>query len=292
METIYISEYLAQTNHGKPVYDRIKEVLKKPRYNLQLINNYSNNEWCRDYMPLHASDGKLVKFKYEPIYLMETKKWKRTIPKVDDILSDLNIEVADTCDLKLDGGAIEIFGKTGIISNRVIIENQPMTEVEICDTIKNKLQLDRIIIIPIHPDDFTGHVDGAVRFINENTVLINYDKDVLDNAKLLHTYKRQLIEQFFYSLRMSLYNTGLKWEYLTYVEGKQKDEKDPKNNFNLYLNFLNLENLILMPSYGMDKYDDMAKADLERYYSKEVVKINAKALSKKGGMINCVTWDY
>ncbi len=286
-ETIYISAYLAQTDHGKPVYKRLKQVLKKPDYDLEIIKNYSDNEWCRDYMPIKASDGTLVKFKYAPIYLTETIKWQKTIPNVDKIITDMDIDVADSCDLKLDGGAIEIFGKTGIISNRVIIENQPRTEEEICNTIKDKLKLDRIIIIPIHPDDYTGHVDGAVRFIDENTVLINDDKEVLKDIKSLHTYKRQSVEQFFYSLRMSLYNAGLKWKYLTYVQGKPE-----KDDFNLYLNFLKLKNIILMPTYGMPAYDKEAKRQLNEYFNKEVIMVEAKELSRKGGMINCVTWDY
>ena len=292
-ETVYLSAYLRETDYGKPVFNQLVKELETAGYGVKIIvKHHNNNEWCRDYMPIKASDGSLVKFKYEPGYLMEAKKWRKTIPDTDKILLDMNIEVNDTCDLKLDGGAIEIHGRTGIISNRVIMENQPSSEKEICNKIKDKLKLDRIVIIPIHPDDFTGHVDGTVRFINEHKVIISYDKDVLKDAVNLHTYKRKLIEQFYYSLRMSLYNAGLEWEYLTYAEGVQEDEKNQADNFNLYMNFLNLKDHIFMPSYNTDYYDEKAVKDLERFYpDKEIVPVLAKELSKQGGMINCVTWQ-
>lgn len=287
-ETVYLSAYLNETKYGKPVFNKLKEELESRGYGVKIIEkHHNNNEWCRDYMPVKASDGSLIKFKYEPIYLTETKKWEKTIPDVDQILLDLKIDVDDSSDLKLDGGAIEIFRKTGIISNRVIMENQPLSEEKICNEIKDKLKLDTIIIIPIHPDDYTGHVDGAVRFVNEHKVIINYDKDVIEKAKTLHTYKRKLIEQFFYSLRMSLYNAGLEWGYLTYVE-----EENDADNFNLYMNFLKLSGHIFMPAYDTPTYDKEATEDLERFYpDKDIIPIPARALSKKGGMINCVTWQ-
>jgi agmatine deiminase len=287
MEKVYISAYLNTTEYGKPVYKALETELAAHGYHYKIIFDHSNNEWCRDYMPIKASDGSLVQFTYEPIYLRETKKWIKTIPNVKQIVQDLNLKVRQTSTLRLDGGAIEILGKIGIISNRVIMENHPRTEYQIAEELKTLLHLDKIVIIPIHPADFTGHVDGSVRFIDETTVLINEDKEVLENALKLPANQRKLIQQYFYSLRMSLYNAGLQWEYLTYEEGKPN-----KEDFNLYLNFLNLRYHIFMPSYGMKEVDDKAQQELESLYKKEVIKVEAKELSKKGGMINCVTWDY
>ena len=40
------------------------------------------------------------------------------------------------------------------------------------------LNVDEMIIIPEQPDDWTGHADGMVRFVDNNTVVINdYSKE-------------------------------------------------------------------------------------------------------------------
>lgn len=58
----------------------------------------------------------------------------------------------------------------------------------------------------------------------------------------------------------------------------------------VYINFLLLDDLIVMPAYGNDT-DDKAAIKLAALYEKrKVKKVNAKELSKMGGMINCVTW--
>ena len=57
--TVYVSNYLRKTNRGKPVYNEFKKLEAEGRLTLKEIPD-NKNEWCRDYMPVKAADGKLI----------------------------------------------------------------------------------------------------------------------------------------------------------------------------------------------------------------------------------------
>ncbi len=288
LDEIYISAHLPiDTNkgvlYGKKVYDKFLEI---DDLEIIEIKNHYKNIWCRDYMPVKSSSGKYVQFKYSPSYMTDSQKWKERLPIANEIHNELKIECISS-DIILDGGAIEIFNKTAIISDRVFRDNPDMKNDEILEEIKTKLELYKIIVIPQHPYDFTGHVDGLVRFVDENTVLINdmkYEKCILKNKQ--KTYRNKLIENWHYSFMSVFLNAGLKMEELpTFVPENGND----KSGEGIYINFLLLENCILMPAYRNDIDNDASKI-LEHLYERNVKMIYANELAKEGGMINCVTW--
>lgn len=284
-ETIYISAHLKVTEFGKPVVAQIKEKLEPKDYTIIEIEKHNNNDWCRDFMPVHGN-GNFVKFKYEPIYLTEAIKWKKTIPDVIQILRDLGIEGYSKSDLKLDGGAIEVFGNQAIVSDRVLRENSDKYSIqEIIKELKAKLALERLIVVPEYPDDFTGHVDGIVRFIDNNTVLINDESP--DNEDENNRYKRKMHTNWYYSFQSVFGNLGIKSQVIPYTF--YKDEKG-KDCLGLYINFLKLDELIVMPEYQMPE-DDKAAEILQRLYKRPVIRIDSRELAKQGGVINCVTWE-
>ncbi|HET6559773.1 MAG TPA: agmatine deiminase family protein, partial [Prolixibacteraceae bacterium] len=57
----------------------------------------------------------------------------------------------------------------------------------------------------------------------------------------------------------------------------------------IYVNFLLLEDIIIMPGYKNDT-DEIAAEKLKKLYHRTVKTIKATELAKQGGMINCVTW--
>ena len=285
-ETIYISANLVNTLFGKPVVTKLRDQLEPLGYKVLEIEKHHNNDWCRDFMPVKAANGKLVKFTYEPIYLTEAIKWKKTIPNVTQILKHLGIEDYSESDLKLDGGAIDVFGSQAIVSDRVLRENIEKYSIqEILTKIKDELALERLIVVPEYPDDFTGHVDGIARFIDENTVLIN--AELPDDEYELNRYKRKMHMNWYYSFNSVFENMGMKTEPIPYTF--YKDEKG-KDCLGLYINFLKLDELIVMPEYQMPE-DNQAAKILERLYKRPVIRIDSRELAKNGGIINCVTWE-
>jgi len=286
-EIVYISGHLCEARnkdgfYGKRVFEELSLIPE-----IQLKNLDTKNVWCRDYMPVKTASGKYVQFTYHPRYMVGDK-YKDNFPDTAIFLKDFNLEwVTPKKQIILDGGAIEIHGKKGIVSDRVFRDNLNRNEAEIYNDLKTLLELDQLIVIPQYPYDFTGHVDGLVRFIDDNRVVVNDLKKELEEAqKDKNRYRKQLIENWIYAFKSSLLNAGLqKVELPTSIP----EESPPSSGEGIYTNFLLLEDLIVMPVYGK-KEDKIAADRLSNLYSKIVKTVNAKALSQMGGMINCVTW--
>jgi len=285
-ETIYISEHLWTTTFGKPVVTQLKDKLEPTGYKIIEIKKHNNNDWSRDFMPVKDGNGKLVKFMYEPIYLTESEKWKKTIPDVNQILLDIGIADYSESELKLDGGAIEVLGDQAIVSDRVLRENiHKFTISETVSIIKKALALKKLIFIPEYPDDFTGHVDGIVRFIDKNTVLVNAESTEYADEK--NHYKRKMHKNWYYAFHSVLASAGLKCETIPFAFYKDNAGKE---QFGLYINFLKLAELIVMPEYKMPE-DNKAAEILEKLYKRPVIRIDSRELAKNNGIINCITWE-
>lgn len=291
--TLIISAFLQEDKnkfrkpYGKPVYDDLVKISKTEGISLKEISYHKKNVWCRDYMPIKRADGHLVQFKYAPSYMKGIYKWGKCLPIASEIHEELGISALSS-DIILDGGAIEVLGDQAIVSDRVLRDNFPKDKYEILAEIKEKLKLSRLIVVPEYPYDFTGHVDGIARFIDSETVLINDDPLPEKKGKPKNFYREKLLEQWHYSFLMAFENVGLKVEKIPMTQFKNTRDEE---HLGLYINFLKMDNLIVMPSFDQ-KEDDEAVIVLKDLYKRDVVPINATKLAPEGGLINCVTWNY
>ena len=182
-------------------------------------------------------------------------------------------------DIVLDGGAFEVYEDQAIISAVVFEENKckdAAGKEALLTDIKRLLGLKKIHVVPPHPDDEFGHVDGLVRYIDHETVLIND----LSNEEP---------EWWVTSFNIAIGNTGYKTEELPYRPNDKGDAMDAKG---IYMNFLKLYDLIIMPAFSFEKEDKAAKETLERLYpGRKVETIYATDLAKEGGIVNCVSWE-
>lgn len=139
---------------------------------------------------------------------------------------------------------------------------------------KDALKVEEIIFIPWQKTDFTGHADGMVRFIDDNTVLIN-------DYKNEDTFKLELVE--------ILQAAGLKTIKLPYhpYENTSNDHA-----FGVYINYLQINNLIFLPIYGgqFSRFDKEAILLMEAFF-KNVIPIESNEIAKYGGILNCITWN-
>ncbi len=92
---------------------------------------------------------------------------------------------------------------------------------------------------------------------------------------------------WYYSFSMALEDHGLKTVPIPMADYY---DKDGKLQLGLYINFLKLRDVIIMPSFDTEE-DDQAAQILQSKYCRPVIRINSRELAKKGGIINCVTWD-
>jgi len=285
-EKVYVAAHLPfdKKGYAESVY---KELKNTDEIDLEEIQNHNNYIWCRDYMPVKSSTGKLVQFTFAPPYMTESKKWKERIPNTNKIHADLSLDYVKS-NIILDGGAIEVCGRKAIVSDRVFRDNKNLKEKVIIDEIIKSLDLDQLIIIPQYPGDFTGHVDGLVRFVDQKRVVTN---DLDEELKVLkgdkNHYRKNLIENWVYAFKSALISAGLELEYLPFAV--RKEENEILKDDGIYTNFLLLEKLIIMPVYD-NKSDAIAAGKLEKFYKRPVKKIYASHLANEGGMINCITW--
>jgi agmatine/peptidylarginine deiminase len=59
-----------------------------------------------------------------------------------------------------------------ILTDKVVVENPSLSKAKLLSELRELFEIETIIIIPRDPLDFTGHADGMVRFVDEDTVLI------------------------------------------------------------------------------------------------------------------------
>lgn len=261
--TVYFSDLL-RTQHAT-LFSNLKSILNKHNFQVKILKE-TKDIWIRDFMPL-VYDDKCIQYRYEPDYLMEPSLLPYCTDPNDPI-KELGIQT-EKIELILDGGNVVKCHDTAIMTNKVFEENENFEIV--CDTLDGKLPpFRRLIIIPRdpHPKEVYGHADGMVRFIRQNHLLVN----------------SQYPDEFKKKIHRSLRRSGFKTTEL-------KVREDTKYAWG-YINFLHLDGLIIQPS--IDKVnDDYVKNQLEELYPNVTVELcDAKVLVKKGGVFNCISWEF
>jgi len=225
--------------------------------------------WARDYMPIQIDKDKFVQFIYDPGYL---KNYQETISDAEEICKAIGIQSLKST-IKLDGGNIIKNGEIAILTNGIFKENSDWDKVELIKQIELLLEVKQIIIIPSDPSDFTGHVDGMVRFVDDKTVLINkYNKtdQKLGNA-----------------IRESLDKAGLNFLEIPYNPYQNKSDMDAKG---IYMNFLQIGNNIIVPVFEMQEDDSTIKLFESIFPDNQIKALLSIDLAKYGGILNCISW--
>jgi len=139
--------------------------------------------------------------------------------------------------------------------------------------LESLFETERLFFVPQNYYDFTGHVDGMARFINEDTVLIN---DLSVESPEYQT-----------TFRMALHNAGLKYLEIPYCP----DQADHDAATGLYINYLEMQNTIIVPLFGI-KSDDIAVSQFENIFNGyQVHTVNCNEIAKLGGVLNCISWN-
>jgi agmatine deiminase len=103
-----------------------------------------------------------VQFSYKPDYL-KSKAELATITDVERVCSELGINPRKS-PLVIDGGNVVCSRNKAIMCDKVFKENPSYSKEAITGMLQEAFELEDIIFIPTHPEDWTGHADGLVRF--------------------------------------------------------------------------------------------------------------------------------
>jgi agmatine deiminase len=233
--------------------------------------------WAVDYMPVQIEKNKFVQFVYNPDYLSKYNKWRKTISDVEAICKEINIEPHKT-DILLDGGNVVRAANKVIMTDKVFIENPAIQKRTLIKRLEKIFETDRIVFVPRHPLDFTGHADGIVRFLNDNTVLINAGSEKATQKE----------KEFELSLRLALHNACL--DYIEIPSDTSGNTKNKEANGE-YLNYLQMENVIILPVFGIEKDDIVEKKFKELFSGIKIATVNSNDIANEGGILNCISWN-
>lgn len=223
--------------------------------------------WVRDYMPVRTKSGKYISFRYEPSYLVDDPQLRTNFEA--DIAPYFALPVTYS-NINLDGGNV-VFSPSkakAVITDRVFSENPEYDKNTLLSELENLLEAE-IIIIPSLISDMTGHADGVVRFVNENTMIGNASP-----------YKNGYEQK----VKMSLKKHGISCLDFPYFDSAGISAVGS------YLNFLETDKHIFLPIFGSVQ-DETAVKRAKEIFDKKTVAVNINGIAKDGGILNCISWE-
>ena len=263
---LYFSSQL-NIQEYKPAADRMFAALDLFNVKYKLLNN-TNDIWARDYMPIKTKSGKYISFRYEPSYIANNPQLRTNFKT--DIAPSFKVDNLVYTDINLDGGNV-VFSPSKekvIISDRVFSENPEYDKNTLLLELEKLLEAS-VLIIPSLKSDMTGHADGMVRFVDENTVVTNAP---------LSPYG------FETKVKKSLQNYGFNVIDFPYFYSKGDSA------VGCYLNYLATEKSIFLPVFGVDTDNEAIKL-AKNIFDKTIVPVNINEIAEYGGLLNCISWE-
>lgn len=224
--------------------------------------------WARDFMPVKTKSGKYVSFRYEPSYLANNPQLRTNFKT--DIAPSFKVDNLVYTDINLDGGNV-VFSPSKekvIISDRVYSENPSWHKAELTAKLAKLLEAN-VIIIPSLKSDMTGHADGMVRFVDENTVVANAPLSPFG---------------FETKVKKALQNHGIEVLDFPYFDS------NGDSAIGCYLNFLETEQTIFLPVFSVDM-DNKAVQTAKHIFHKAIIPVYINEIAADGGLLNCISWE-
>ncbi len=252
-------------------WKRIKSILDKHKIDYDVLDR-TRDIWARDYMPVQTDVNRFVQFRYDAAYLHQEPE-KHTRPL--EVLQANQIR-AELSDIILDGGNIIRGSDKVIMTNRIFEDNPDIEKNELIKKLEEQLQAE-VLIIPAINTDETGHADGHVRFIDDKTLLVN---------ELKHEY---LYWQE--GFRKMIRESGLKYVEMPWFEHKRSGY--PLSSIGIYVNYLEVGNLIMFPVFEVPGNKDQQALDVitKAFPDKIIESVQINDIGLKGGLMNCITWN-
>ncbi len=230
--------------------------------------------WCRDFMPIQIDEGRYVLYKYTPDYLQD-KTGLRLQTNPEDVFqtsSNRLQPIWQNCikiDLAMDGGNVVKCGDKIVMTNKVFEENKDKSPEEVQRILEEAYRCE-VVFLPWDRNEEYGHCDGIIHYLSDNRVLMtNYaDFDKTFATKFLRVLERH------FDVATLKYNV----------------KRMHKRSWS-YINFLQIGNLILVPQLGIPE-DEQALEQISSVMPNcEVIGIPALEAVRRGGALNCISWN-
>ncbi len=222
-------------------------------------------------MPVQVGCSEFVKFRYEPDYLRGHESLITPAAICDSVphLQRLRMSAVN-----LDGGNVVAAGDKVILTEKVFRENRHWSRQGLITELERLFHAE-CVLIPPEPGDEIGHADGVVRFLDEQTVIVNDYREVdRGYGKRLAAVLRR---HDFHMEGLPYFCTGELVNGIGSAVGN-------------YLNFLRVAGLVVVPAYGAPE-DEIACRRLEGLLpGTRIVPIRCAGLAREGGVLNCISW--
>lgn len=267
--------YLADLfeNRHPSIFTSLQDTLLSHGIEVRRLTNVKDI-WARDYCPIQVAPNTLVKFRYEPDYLRDNPDLK-TGEEVLDSLRGLS--VCNRTSITLDCGNVVASRTKAIMTDKIYRENPDWTRTNLRAELQKLLQVEQLIVIPKEPFDPIGHSDSMVRFIDEQTVLVN-------NYSLVDPAFGERLNNVLRRHRLSI-------DSIPYYHEKKTVGGIPSAVGN-FTNFLRTEKVLVAAVYGTD-HDQVALRKLGSVFPDlPIIPLNCTNLAREGGVLNCISASY
>ena len=314
---VYISSLIDSKFSGfdKQTRSNLKACIEAHCPNLDLLVN-TKDVWARDYMPIQLTNKVYLGYTYKPDYLCDKDQncvtnWQlHNVHPQNHNFDDFEVVQIP---LILDGGNVVkaiLKGKPCMIMcDKVLTENNinknNKTEVEnfkkwwVKWWNKNFDGTEmKLVLLPWEgeKENPIGHADGMVRYIGNGHVLMtNYlDFDKKDQINFGKKMKKHLEDEGFKVKELEFWDKF----YGNDIFKILFDESW------CYINYLQVDNTILVPKLGYPELDVEARTQIENAFEKTDLKVDVKTIEcnmtpivkdmndkmNSGGALNCLTW--
>jgi agmatine deiminase len=233
-------------------------------------NDHPADIWIRDWGPVEGTY-----FRFQPSYA--PKLYPASV--IRSARAELNARLGFSpfeSDLILDGGNLVHNGKIALLTEKVLHDNPQLSRKAIEHRIMAS-GFERVVFIPIEPEDVIGHADGVLRFVAPDVLLLN---DYAGTG--LQSYGKRLLA----SLRVA----RLGAEIIPFpCFTTEKHQNGIWSAVGCYINFLQTGQGIIAPAFG-HRDDAKAVAILSRFAP--VRPVETAPIAELGGALNCVSLNW
>ena len=255
------------------LFTQLLSILTSHGVEVRLLENV-RDIWARDYCPIQTGPREFVQFHYEPDYLKDNPEL-RTGREVAGQFLDLG--ECRHSNVNLDGGNVVASRNKAIVTDKIYRENSGWDRAKLRDELRRVLQVEQLIVIPKEPYDPIGHADAVVRFINDDTVLVN------DYAEIDPAFGNRLVN--------ILRRHGLAIELFAYYHEQRSTDGIPSAS-GCFANFLRTEKVLIVPAFGTEQ-DQKALSRLKALISDvPVISLDSTSLAREGGILNCISASF
>lgn len=291
------------------ISDKLKEFF--PEFHDNLIEKFSEmgirfgvlhgtkDIWCRDYMPIQMTDGSFIGYRFDPDYLKKSfgkseyteydskyspvgaklRPWER-VSSPNEIQINQKIGFPDKVkdfDIILDGGNLVFCGDYVIVTDKILTENNKSRED--IESILHEMFHLTPIIVPWKPDyeDVYGHTDGIFRTLpikeGEKPALLFLNRWKSKSKKLREDFKKVAGDNIeLKEITFEKRGTGI--DTLAWA----------------YINFLQVGDKILLPSFGLADEESVIK-QFKSHFGDNIKTIEMSNIARQGGALHCLTWN-